>query len=508
MKKSRLLVAVLAILMLVSSFASCGGGNGGDTTADTTVATLVTDGNTDPVVTDPPVTEPPAYVGTGEKYDGATFTVLISSNAPETLLFNDFKYNEENGTVLDEAVHRKNAVVEEEYDVVIDYITNCNYGNTAAKEITEQYTANDNAYQLLAIGSYDTIPLAYGGTLYDLNSLPNLNSAQSYWDQNANEQLTIHDVLFFTNGAISVWDDMQQLVIMFNKELIVEDNGDIDVYELVKEGKWTYDKLDELAKNSAEDMNGDDDLTMDDKFGILLWDDTITGVLASTGGRMVVLNEQDDLELDIYDENSIAAIDKFTALANKEYVINYQRTTKDGNVATKMLSENRAIFFLGRLQTFDNIRDFETPFGILPYPKMHETQDSYHSSVFYYYANFYATPNTTHDIEMRGAIMNALAYYSGEFMTPAYMERTLVGKHFRDEESEFVLDILLENRIYDIGFCALGGSTGMVHELLEGFRNLDASYIPRFDSVKRVSERSLSSINKRYDEAVKEWNKQ
>ncbi len=508
--KKRIFALMLAALMLISMLAACGGGNGGSTTDATTTDSPDVGGTTAAPDTTAPVIEVPKeeYIPSGNTYDGATFTVLLSSKAPENELFNDFKYNEENATVLDDAVYRKNSQIEDEYDIVFNYITNCGGSNTAKADITNQLTVQDETYHLYMVPAYDTISLAYENSLYDLNSVPGLDTSLSYWDQNANSQLSINDLLFFTTGDISVWDDRQQFVVMFNKNLFASEAGaDDNIYDIVEEGKWTYDLLAKYSENCADDVDGDDDMDLDDKYGILLWDDTVYGALASAGERMVSLDKNDDLILTIYNERALDVLDKFTAIEKADYTVNYQRTTYDGSPAKKMFEESRAMFFLGRLSSFDNFRDMEIPFGVLPYPKFEESQESYHSTVSYYHTSFYCMPNLDFNIEMRGDITNACAYYSQQYMTPAYIERTLVGTHIRDEESEMSLKILIDNRLYDIGYCVLTGKPGMTNSLIQGFRDEVDSYVARFDQVKRVTERQLNSINGHFDTVILDWQK-
>jgi len=238
---SKVLALLLAVFTLIGVTACGGKVNPPDGSGDVT-----TDGGA-PVTTDAPVTtEGPEYVFDGTTFDGSTFTVLVGGRAAGT--FNDFKYNSENATVLDEAVYSKNTAVEEECEIVIEYVEDMGTENGPSTKLNTQFTSGDGTYHIAFVPCYATVPLATSAVLYDLNSIEGLDLTNSWWDQNMNKECTVKDVLFFTTGDITIWDDMQQLIVMFNKDLYKTEGFTENLYDLVDEGKWTYDKLGEYAK--------------------------------------------------------------------------------------------------------------------------------------------------------------------------------------------------------------------------------------------------------------------
>ena len=492
----RLLALALACLMLLCA-AACGGTTTPETTGDVT-----TDGAS---VTDAPAvtTEGPEYEFAGTTYDGADFVVLVGGRAAQT--FNDFKYNEENATVLDEAVYAKNTAVEEEYKIIISYVEDMGTENGASAKLNTQYRAGDEGYHMAFVPCYVTVPLATNATLYDLRSIESLDLTHSWWDQNINEECTVKDVLFFTTGDITVWDDMQQFIVMFNKDLYKTEGFTDNLYAIVDEGKWTYDKLGEIAKDVTEDIEGNDKMDMADKYGVLLWDDTIYGVFGSVGAKIVSKNEQGDLELTIHDERGIDALLKYTEIAASGNAINYQRFGSSGTPAINMFSESRALFFFGRLQSFDNFRDMETAYGVLPYPKLTEAQDNYHTTLSYFHATFLCTVNLDFDIEMRGTVMEALGYYSQKHLTSAYENKMLEGTYVRDEESVGTLRLCADTRAYDFGFFAQPANINK--ELIYLFRSLSTGFASKFEEKRDAAESALANYNSGFEAAAQEWGK-
>ena len=67
--------------------------------------------------------------------------------------------------------------------------------------------------------------------------------------------------------------------------------------------------------------------------------------------------------------------------------------------------------------------------------------------------NFLCVPLLVEDAERTSAILEAIGFYSHEYIIPAYYDKTLNGQYTRDEESSAMLDIIFNTRAYDLGYC-------------------------------------------------------
>ena len=99
------------------------------------------------------------------------------------------------------------------------------------------------------------------------------------------------------------------------------------------------------------------------------------------------------------------------------------------------------------------MRKYNIDFGIIPYPKYDENQDNYYGYVNTV-AQVVAVPktNTGDSLEMTGATIEAMAAKSQSTLTKAYYDINLISKGTKDTESEPMLTIILENRIFDLGY--------------------------------------------------------
>ncbi|MGN1346522.1 MAG: hypothetical protein ACI4V1_07030, partial [Eubacteriales bacterium] len=142
------------------------------------------------------------------------------------------------------------------------------------------------------------------------------------------------------------------------------------------------------------------------------------------------------------------------------------------------------------------LRTMTVDFGILPYPKMDETQERYYTTVL---ENVTAMGilTTTKDLEMSGIVMEAMAAYGNKEISPAYYEVALKSKYARDEESAEMLNIIKASTWYDFGYInstSLGGINSFFQTVVEK----DQEIVSYWESQKNVVNAGLESLLEAY----------
>ena len=113
----------------------------------------------------------------------------------------------------------------------------------------------------------------------------------------------------------------------------------------------------------------------------------------------------------------------------------------------------------GWLANTDTYRELRFNYGVLPYPKYDESQESYKTTVLNNHS-VVAIPVDSKDRERAAAVCEALAYESWNSVTPAYFETALKVKYARDNDSAQMFDIIREGVSFDFGYiytASLGG---------------------------------------------------
>lgn len=443
------LLAMLLVLAMLLALAACGG-----TPAETTAssdAAVSTDAPDDGA---PELPDPAALDLDGE------FHILVSGNSAR----DDFEGNVE-GTAVQIAIHRRNAVLAEKYGVEIVNDNISKFGSitgsgTGFTTIYNDYMAGEGAYDAASIGAYDIATLSYSGYLHDLNDTPYIDLSKSYWDQKANADLAIGGKMYYTTGDIAFNDNVCTMAILFNKDIVDEYALD-DPYTLVRDNEWTLESFSRLGKAVSEDVNQDGLYDEKDKYGVLTWNDAWMGILAAAGEKICTVKESGEIALTLYSERVVNLFDQYRELAyDQAHSFSYQYDANTGTVPPTaawdtnrdaMFNESRVLFYMQTMGAVERYRDSQTDFGILPYPKMDAEQEEYGHSISAYHVQFICVPEMAKDYERSGIVLEELAYQGLQLMTPAYYEQSLVGRYVRDEESVDMLDIVFATRVYDLG---------------------------------------------------------
>ncbi|HHX54702.1 MAG TPA: extracellular solute-binding protein [Clostridiales bacterium] len=491
----RIFCAVLSLLLLLPVIAACGSKE-----ASPAADTVPEGGETD-VATEAETTLHMPDLPEND-WGGYEFNFLISSNDELGKVKNDIKADEQTGDTVNDARYERNLKTEEKYGIKLSTLEcNAGTGGDGLKKFRASVAAGDASFDAAFMGGYDACVLAQEGMLYDLNSLPYIDLTNEWWDQKANADLTIKGRMFYTTGDISTADNDATYVIMFNKTL-VKNYGLEDFYQDVYDGKWTLDVFKVAASSVHEDLNGNGEADVEDRFGILIWDDSMMGIVNSTGTKCCTVNPSGEIELTIYNDKVVNAIASFFEVAfDNQISLTYQRSKYsgwDGVLSLDMFSNDQALFFMRLLLDVANLRNMEADFGLLPYPKSDETVDAYYQTLGSWHSVFLCVPMTTSDPERTGIVLEAMAAESMYTVTPAYYDVALKGKYARDEESLDMLDIILESRCYDLGwFYAIGGYNEEVMNLL---RNFKPDFTSMYEKRTKSAYKLIDKINTAFAE--------
>ena len=493
------MIITLTMIFACVSFMSCGnkennaGGakNDGDAKGDIT--------NPDNAATKEDTSAERLYPDIPEAdYGGHTFTILVSLNNVLDDIWNDFHAEEETGDSINDAIYSRNVFVEEKYkikiaDIVDDPTDKAMDRPKAQKMIKNTIQAGDNAYDAAMLSGYAACALTTGGFLLDMNSMAPLDLTKPWWDQKANRDLTIKDKMFYTTGDISNVVNEATYTILFNKKL-VQEYGLESPYELVKRGEWTYDKLIEMGMQVSTDINGDGKFDFEDRYGAFIWDDTMMGVVNAIGEKCAKINGKGEIELTLLNERMLTTFDKYIRFAlDKAHALMYQREDWSGDKTNVMFENDQGLFYLQIMELVVRLRAMELDFGVLPYPKFDAAQKDYYSTVSSWHSGFICVPKGQADISRTGAILEAMAAESMYTLKPAYYELALKGKLVRDADSEDMLDLIFDSKIYDAGWLYQIG--GFNEEIMNLYRNRKTDFVSMYEKREAKALKDIDKIN-------------
>ena len=486
----KILALILALTMLVATFAACGSSSSDGE---------VTEGEKE-------VTRDPKLPAIPDDLDiSGDFNILVSGNMER----NDFEASEDAGTTVEVAIFRRNEAIRQAYGVNVTNEDITKFGSSSGsgagfQKIYNEYMAGTSNYDAAMIGTSDVATLAYNGLLWDLASLKYIDLTKDYWDQKANEDLAIAGRMFYTTGDISIVDNIYTHALIFNKTLI-SDYGLDNPYDLVNNNEWTLEKFGSLVKQIGEDVDQNGIYNEKDRYGLLTWNDPMAAVLASSGEKIASVNESGTIELTFYNERVVNLYDRFCDIVfDQAHAYNYQYDNQTGKgTATSswdtnrdaIFNENRAAFYFSALSVVERHRDSEVDFGILPYPKLDSTQEDFGHSVSGFHSSFLCVPLMAQNPTRSSAVLELLAYYGKEYLTPAYYEKTLYGQYVRDEESTDMLDIIFATHVYDIGqYYAIGTYSSQLTSLFTTRNSISSIY----ETYRTSAESKIEALNESF----------
>ena len=380
-------------------------------------------------------------------YNGYEFKFWTSNWANPTLEMRQAPENEENGEPINDALYKRDRLIEEKYNITIAYTILNDVGDMTNKA-QKSVMSGDNAFDIV-IGDFQNVTrtLAQTGSIYDFNAVSNVDLSKPWWSKYAIRDMTIGGKFYFPTGDITPRFILCPYLLMFNKQLF-QDHGLVYPYEKVLEGKWTLDALNEIIKDKGRDLDGNGKYDMNDFYGLITEGMTAFCLYRGCGENMIAINNGNPY-IAIGSEKSYFVIDRITSLfsTNDSYVDPQYRSYEEG----PPFREGRTLVLGQTTGNLSLFRDMDYDFGILPMPKLDENQESYYSYCNPWGAVAVAVPKTNENIERTGMLIEAFAAIGRYTSTPAQYDVTLKTKFTRDEYSEKMLDIICENASYDFG---------------------------------------------------------
>ena len=312
--------------------------------------------------------------------------------------------------------------------------------------------ASGGGKYIAACNEYITSAKAFhSGNFYNVLNL-DIDYSQSWWDQAFFRDLECNGKLYSLCGDFA-YHQMQATWLMFYNKNVYEQNfPDTDIYQIVRDHKWTIDKLIEMAQKATKDSNGDTEITFSeganaDIIGATSHPHNYRGLYFACGeffvthdenGKMVCAIEKSGRGSDV--------IDKIRELTTDDC---YQEMGYTN--VRKAIENNTALFAfecMGALQLMAGVEGLRL--GVIPMPLYDEDQPQY-----YHYVNNrgseYGVPISYKNMQEIADFFTLFAAHSQKIVRSTYVD-TFKYTYASDEESAEMINLILDTRTYDPGY--------------------------------------------------------
>lgn len=431
-------------------------------------------------------------------FNGKTLTFLVRGSDAVEWQTVDIYTDKLNSEPVNDAVYQRNDLIQSKYNVQIAQLP-LESGETAQQKVSTEVRSGTGEFQAAITKLGEAAAIATQNLLYDLNStdISHIDLEKSWWDTKAVSELSVDGKLYYATGDLLTSDNDGTFIIMFNKK-IMEDKKLGNIYELVDNKQWTLDKMYELEQNAIESVDGQ--LQYDNGIiGFAVTSNVPYALLYGTGVSIVKKNNQDIPEYSLDIDKAATAIDAAIQLMSKEVALDMEVVGNKNVVENglKCFGEGHALFYGECLQCVTRLRVHKLDFGVIPYPMLNEAQGEYYSHMNEVGGMVSILKSVTGDnLEMTCAMIEAMAYYSKQYLTPAYYEKNLIAKGLQDEESGPMVDLILSTRTYDLAYVyGWSGAAGSIRGMIAGGRNQIASQASRWsNSLKKEIQKFMNTV--------------
>lgn len=381
-------------------------------------------------------------------FGGNTFTVLGAEES--SCGFDKYVYTEEyNGEAVNDAVYNRNLAVQDRYNVIIGYYPCDTYSN-ANTVITNCVTAGDYSFQLCQYHVVSSGGVAVKGYYNDWYTIPYVDFSRSWWSDSTVEDLTVNGRCFMAMGDFALSGISRTYVMLYDKEEL--DNYQLnDFYSIVKEGKWTLDYVKDVIAKVYTDANGNGVEDVGDYFGLAtdIYSNLNTYLWATD--NHVILKDPDGVPyVAYYSEHLVDSYNKCYEMLNSGGV--YQEGAH--GAGTKLFSQYGTLLCNAVLDSvIDVLAEFDHEYGVIPYPKFDETQNSYKTMVDGCHEIMSVAKNVPEsEFEYIGIMTEVLCAESYKKVVPQFFDVCLKSRYASSPHDAEMMDLCVASRVFDLGY--------------------------------------------------------
>ena len=451
-------------------------------------------------------------------YDGKTITFLVEGDYMDTYKSVEVVPHEESYEMLNNAIQARNDLVAEKFGVEIEAVRTEAHGDMRSR-LRSSALSGVNEYDIVMPYFGDAASFAQEGGLYDLRTMENIHYNESYYDQGSVNDLSILGKNYYVTGDLSLLCYDVTHVMVFNKGLIEQYHLE-SPYDLVNNGDWTIDKLQEMAKAVQMEVDGEDGMGYLDQYGFLVNNNFTSSMFIGAGQRFTGKNEEDKPVITVYSEESVAVFNRIFDLINDQnatgkidfasggFWVTSSRAGKNiWTAANDSFGNGLSLFRAISLNGILKIGEYDCSFGLLPAPKLNKQQDRYYTRVSTIYGSCVAIPVNVEDAEMSSIILDAMMQASTDTVRVAYFDVIMKERKIQDYESEKMLDVILDSRVYDYGSVYNWGQSAHGYTQFTSFMDFIAfngtnTFVSTWESIATAVQTDLDATVAIYEAAV------
>lgn len=489
----KLLALLLASLMVLSTFAACGKPEDPAGEQESTTAAASDEAGTNEEATVDEAAEALELLSDID-WGGEEFAILHAERYESEIWGENKVVDKEEGgdQLINDAVYERNTLLEEKCKLTFNHIAQPD-ASMQSTVINESAAATGD-FQLITDTTRNTASYATSGYLRDFIEM-DVDLDYSWWDAGTAD-FALEGKVFFMNGAHNFADDNVTYVLIFNKQMQEQFANTVpDPYETVLNWEWTLDYFNSVIQGVSSD-NGDGTWDELDTYGFLTtWEYGNTFFMGSD--LRYVLNDRDSVEPTLFlDGGKMDKALNVLELATSIYHDNnatFMSPPGQEPLGLTAFKEGRGLFY-GEVASYLTAlnREMDGDYGVLPVPKYDKAQEFYRTWTHDSGSTLSVTSAVSDkDADVVGNIIQMYAILSYQYVKPKFYDVMLSTKSVRDPQSPVMLDLIFQNRVYDM---AMYFDLGFYDLFKTDVNNKDGSFSSKYTSTARRFDRQMEKI--------------
>ena len=509
----RIFALLLVVFMLIPCIVACGqpSNNGGNTT-DSGTPGGNNGGNNGGTIDDSQIGSIKSKDTVLTKWSGKELKILATtwggtdagapwSQAELTVKKDEWFKQDGFGQTINDSILNRAARIKELYGVDL-YWVNAR-GSNISNLLTTAMADKSERYHIAMPRMLEAQTLVTNQVVYDLSKSLYIDFDDSYFSNMAHEAYTVHGHTFFAAGDFSFLDEQTSYLIFYNVAVSNSIEAFPNLYQKVKDGKWTIDEMINAARlyhndngeTSGTNVHGDDDTY---GFGTT----TLAQFFQTSGIQQVSVNKNTNkYEITLNNPKVSTLIEKIKTLATEE---TWARTSWDGGYGAMeaAFKDNRILFYNEVVQKFDQFGQQSENFkvGVLPCPKLDGEQETYYTPCSYQ-STLICIPKTTDDREMSEYFFDVLSWTGQEYIMKAYKEdlKSKMDPATANESMDILETYVFPNLCYDVGY--MHSWDGLMTTSVQGEVHKEGqNFTTLFDSAKGEAGLTVANWNTAWED--------
>ena len=382
-------------------------------------------------------------------FDGQEFRVLTRPGGETGFDYSiEIVAEELTGDACNDAVYNRNLTVEDRFDTKISVMQS----GSPHQDIKTFVTAGTPDYDIVGFHDYLAYVPINAGVLMDWTDVPNVDLTQPWHNRSANDGATLNNILYAICSDLSISSMTFTYAIFANADLLTDYGYSTeDIYNLIRENEWTIDKMIEITSAMYVDKNGNGKTDKDDVYGFGYKIENPADVwMTAFGSKVCEITNDTQITVTFMTEKNASIIEK---LVNWHYTPTaFNILSADYEEQNYFLNNKLVMAPLRFFAAYNQLRDMEATYIMLPYPKWDTAQEGYYTNADDQFTVFGLPLTSEENIEFVTTIYEALCAESYKQVFPIYYDTALKGKYSSDPTTAEMVELVMEGRAFDFSF--------------------------------------------------------